>query len=104
MEGSELCLGVFWVVFREFCGGNVGVRVGNGGLRDWFVLFQCGKRKRTPCDVPKINMKKSNTGSTNLFLLFRFRRLRGAKVVFFLFVSAVAGLVSGFLWFISAKS
>ena len=28
-------------------------------------------------------MKKSNTGSTNLFLLFRFRRLRGAKVVFF---------------------
>ncbi len=33
-------------------------------------------------------MKKSNTGSTNLFLLFRFRRFRGAKVVFFLFVRA----------------
>ena len=33
-------------------------------------------------------MKKSNTGSTNLFLLFRFRRLRGAKVVFFLLISA----------------
>ena len=50
--------------------------------------FRVVKRKRTPCDVPKNKMKKSNTGSTNLFLLFRFRRLRGAKVVFFLFVSA----------------
>lgn len=45
--------------------------------------FRVVKRKRTPCGVPKNKMKKSNTGSTNLFLLFRFRRLRGAKVVFF---------------------
>ena len=50
--------------------------------------FRVVKRKRTPCGVPKNKMKKSNTGSTNLFLLFRFRRLRGAKVVFFLLISA----------------
>ena len=62
-------------------------------------------------------MKKSNTGSTNLFLLFRFRRLRGAKVVFFLFVlakswfffcfqswfSVFAWWVSGFFRLVSAK-
>ena len=41
-------------------------------------------------------MKKSNTGSTNLFLLFRFRCLRGAKVVFFLFVRAKSWFFFGF--------
>ena len=79
--------------------------------------FRVVKRKRTPCGVPKNKMKKSNTGSTNLFLLFRFRRLRGAKVVFFFFVrakswffcgfqsvfSVFAWWVSGFFRFVSAK-
>ena len=81
----------FGVGFRELVVGNGGVLVWNGGLRDWFVLFQCWKRKRTPCDVPKIKMKKSNTGSTNLFLLFSFRRLRGAKVVFFCWFPGLLG-------------
>ena len=88
-------------------------------LPGWFSLFQCGKRKRTSHDVPKNKMKKSNTGSTNLFLLFRFRRLRGAKVVFFFVCSGeklvffcgfqsvfsvFAWWVSGFFRLVSAKS
>ena len=75
--------------------------------------FRVVKRKRTPCDVPKIKMKKSNTGSTNLFLLFRFRRFRGAKVVFFFgfgkkwvcfsgfqsVFSVFSVFIAGFSWF-----
>ena len=57
--------------------------MGSGVFEVGLFRFRVVKRKRTPCGVPKNKMKKSNTGSTNLFLLFRFRRLRGAKVVFF---------------------
>lgn len=71
--------------------------MGSGVFEVGLFRFRVVKRKRTPCGVPKNKMKKSNTGSTNLFLLFRFRRLRGAKVVFFLFVSAKTVFVfSGF--------
>ena len=87
---SDLSVAVlgFVVMFGLFQVGNGGLRVWNRGCLRW-VCFVFGLKKGgTSHDVPKNKMKKSNTGSTNLFLLFRFRRLRGAKVVFFLLISA----------------
>ena len=45
MEGWGWFSGGFGVVFLEFCGGNGGVRVRNGGLRGGFVRFRVGKGK-----------------------------------------------------------
>ena len=107
-----------WGGFQAVCmleNGCIGGRCGESAVG--FLCFSVVKRKRTSHDVPKNKMKKSNTGSTNLFLLFRFRRLRGAKVVFFLFVpakswfflgfqsvfSVFAWWVSGFFRLVSAK-
>lgn len=82
------------------CGGfrlGTGVCVyGIGGLRGGFVSFSCGEKEKDALRRPQNKMKKSNTGSTNLFLLFRFRRLRGAKVVFFLLISAKTVFFFGF--------
>lgn len=61
---------------RRVCGGYAAVA-------GWVFFVSVWEKEKDALRRPQIKMKKSNTGSTNLFLLFRFRRFRGAKVVFF---------------------
>lgn len=59
---SVVVLG-FVVMFGLFPVGDGGFAcMESGGCVIGLFRFRVVKRKRTPCDVPKIKMKKSNTG------------------------------------------